>query len=137
MPSVLIDSSSFYRLGSTEHDFMSFIGGVAYALFTQPWVAVYLVALQRGMQKATNLEVRRLNALLRFLQQNPKDREYPPMRCEKLVEAHTDSAFTREDTTGYENSGSGIQNSDSDSAFQQSEWDIIISGGNILYVICI
>ena len=53
------------------------------------------------MQVATNLEVRRLNALLRYLQENPQELIFKAMYCDKVIEAHTDSAFTRENETGY------------------------------------
>ena len=48
---------------ATEHlqtAFMSLLGGIAYALLTQQWISVYVVALQRYMQKCIYLHIRRL-----------------------------------------------------------------------------
>ena len=51
--------------------FVSLRGALAYAVITQAWILVYVVALQR-VQTPTNLEVRRLNAITRKLQREPK-----------------------------------------------------------------
>ena len=73
---------------AVQKDYLSVIGGLAYCMLTQSWVAVYLVALQRKMQVATNREVRRLNALLRYLQENPQELIFKAMYCDKVIEAH-------------------------------------------------
>ena len=55
---------------------------------------VYIVALQR-IQEPTNLDVRRLNAITRKLQREPKKLVYPAMKCLKRVDMHTDSGHRR------------------------------------------
>ena len=50
--------------------FVSLRGALAYTALTQAWILVYIVALQR-VQKPTNLDVRRLNAVTRKLQREP------------------------------------------------------------------
>ena len=51
--------------------FVSLRGALAHALITQVWPMVYVVSLQR-VQEPTNLQVRRLNAITRNLQSDPK-----------------------------------------------------------------
>ena len=50
--------------------FVSLRGALAYTTLTQAWIMVYVVSLQR-VQKPTNLDVRRLNAVTRRLQREP------------------------------------------------------------------
>ena len=57
--------------------FVSLRGALAYAVITQAWILVYVVALQR-VQTPTNLEVRRLNAVTRKLQREPKKLIFRP-----------------------------------------------------------
>ena len=52
--------------------FASLVGAIAYSLMTQSWVAVYIVALQRQLQRPLAIHVRRLNAVLRKMQQRPR-----------------------------------------------------------------
>ena len=84
--------------------FVSLRGAIAYAMITQAWLQVYVVALQR-IQQPTNLDVRRLNAITRKLQKEPKKLIFPAMKCSGSVDLHTDSGYRRidsvEDVKGY------------------------------------
>ena len=65
---------------------------------------VYIVALQR-VQQPTNLDVRRLNAVTRKLQQDPQKLTFHAMECMGICDIHTDSGYRRidsaEDIKGY------------------------------------
>ena len=79
---------------SVTNQFVSLRGALAYALLTQFWLIVYVVSLQR-VQKPTNLDVRRLNAVTRKLQQKPQKLIYPSMKCVGKVDCHADSGYRR------------------------------------------
>jgi hypothetical protein len=81
--------------------FWSLLGAVAYALLTQSWIAVYVIALQRMTHKPCIIHVRRLNVLTRALQQNPQKLIYPAMNCSQHIISHSDSAFARESDHAY------------------------------------
>ena len=51
--------------------FVSLRGALAYTALTQAWILVYIVALQR-VQKPTNLDDCKLNAVTRKLQREPQ-----------------------------------------------------------------
>ena len=84
--------------------FVSLRGALAYTTLTQAWIQVYIVALQR-IQQPTNLDVRRLNAITRKLQKEPKKLVFVAMKCSGHVDLHTDSGYRRiteaEDVKGY------------------------------------
>ena len=69
-------------------------GALAYTTLTQTWIMVYIVSLQR-VQSPTNLDVRRLNALTRKLQQSPQTLVFPAMKCLATVDLHSDSGYRR------------------------------------------
>ena len=89
--------------------FMSLLGAVAYAALTRPDDAVYIVALQRAAHRCKYIHVKRLNTLVRWLQQSPKSLLYrrlasssdqaqssiPHLRC------LSDAAFRNEGDTGH------------------------------------
>ena len=52
--------------------FMSLLGAVAYALMARINVAVFVCALQRVTHKPKVIHVKRLNAVLRYMQANPQ-----------------------------------------------------------------
>ena len=86
--------------------FVSLRGALAYALITQVWLMVYVVSLQR-IQEPTNIQVRRLNAITRKLQADPKKIVYPAMVPTGVVDLHSDSGYRRltgeedDETKGY------------------------------------
>jgi len=86
--------------------FVSLRGAVAYTVLTQDWIKVYVVSLQR-VQTPTNLDVRRLNAVTRKLQREPKTVVFPAMKCLEKCDLHTDSGYRRmtgeadDDVKGY------------------------------------
>ena len=84
--------------------FVSLRGALAYTTLTQAWTQVYIVALQR-IQQPTNLHVRRLNAITRKLQKEPKTLLFPAMICTGQIDLHVDSGYRRmievDDEKGY------------------------------------
>ena len=75
--------------------FVSLRGALAYTTLTQAWLQVYIVALQR-VQEPTNLDVRRLNAIVRRLQRDPQKLIFPAMRCSGKIDLHSDSGYRRQ-----------------------------------------
>ena len=51
--------------------FMSLLGAVAYGILTRIDVAVIVVALQRAAHKCKYIHVKRINTLVRWVQQHP------------------------------------------------------------------
>ena len=84
--------------------FVSLRGALAYTTLTQAWIQVYIVSLQR-VQQPKNLDVRRLNAVTRKLQKEPKKLIFPAMTCKGIVDLHSDSGYRRvtevDDEKGY------------------------------------
>ena len=74
--------------------FVSLRGALAYALLTQVWLMVYVVSLQR-VQEPTNLQVRRLNAITRTLQSDPKNLAHQTMTHTGEVDLRSDSGYRR------------------------------------------
>ena len=88
--------------------FVSLRGALAYTTLTQSWIQVFIVALQR-IQEPTNLEVRRLNAVTRKLQQSPKKLVYVSMTPNNKVDLHSDSGYKRIDKAEDEQQGYGMR----------------------------
>ena len=83
---------------ATKHvsdQFVSLRGALAYTALTQAWIIVYIVSFQR-VQEPTNLDVRRLNAVVRKLQKEPKHLIFPAMTPTNEVDLHSDSGYRRE-----------------------------------------
>ena len=76
--------------------FVSLRGALAYCTLTQCWIQVFIVSLQR-IQEPTNLDVRRLNAITRKVQQSPKKLVYVAMKPNGQVDLHSDSGYKRID----------------------------------------
>ena len=81
--------------------FWSLLGALAYSLITQHWLAVYVVALQRATKEPRMIHIRRLNALVRKAQQAPARIVYECMTCNKDLDVHSDSGFSKEQEKGY------------------------------------
>ena len=77
----------------TRRHFLSLLMTVAYGLLTRPDVAVYVTALQRESHQAQVVHVRRLNALLKWLQANPRKLTYPKMSYPTALVQISDAAF--------------------------------------------
>ena len=60
-----------------RRQFLSLVMTVAYGLLTRPDAAVFITALQRESHQAQVVHVRRLNAVLKWLQENPSSMTYP------------------------------------------------------------
>jgi len=74
---------------------------------TQAWIQVYIVALQR-VQTPTDLDLRRLNAVTRKVQQQPKKFIFKAMTCSKECDTHTDSGY-RQVPDGNDGRGYGMR----------------------------
>ena len=88
--------------------FWSLLGAVAYALLTQHWLAVYVVALQRVTQEPRMIHIRRLNALVRKAQAVLARLVFKPMVCKRVIDCHSDSGFSEEQEKGYGIRGANI-----------------------------
>ena len=74
--------------------FVSLRGALAYTALTQAWILVYIVSLQR-VQIPSYGDVRRLNAVVRKLQQVPKRLVFKAMKPTGLIDLHTDAGYRR------------------------------------------
>jgi len=81
--------------------FWSLLGALAYSLITQHWLAVYVVALQRSTKDPRMIHIRRINALVRKAQQAPAKIVYQCMACNRDIDVHSDSGFSKEQEKGY------------------------------------
>ena len=78
--------------------FISLLGAVAYLLLTRVDIAVYVAALQRVSKKPLIIHVKRLNAVTRWAQRNPRTLRYHKLELPVQLLVMGDSAFKREDT---------------------------------------
>ena len=78
--------------------FISLLGAVAYLLLTRVDIAVYVAALQRVSKAPTVLHVKRLNAVVRWAQRNPKSLWYHKLPLPVQLLTMGDSAFKRDDS---------------------------------------
>jgi hypothetical protein len=87
---------------SLQELYQSLLGAAVFALLTRLDAAVYLVALQRQNHQAKVIHVKRLNAVVRWMQRNPR-----PLVFGHITETDThlrmvsDSAFKKEDENGH------------------------------------
>ena len=80
--------------------FLSLLMACAYALMTRVDMCVFVIALQRRTQEPTALDIRRLNAVVRWAQKHPLSLCYLPMQCAGHMEVHSDSGFRKEEKDG-------------------------------------
>ena len=80
--------------------FMSLLGAVAYALMTRIDIAVFVCALQRVTHKPHIIHVKRLNAVLRWMQANPKRICFKKMSNNTHLRCVGDAAFRKEENDG-------------------------------------
>ena len=81
--------------------FMSLLGAVAYALMTRIDVAVFICAMQRVTHKPKIIHVKRLNAVLRWMQANPKRLTFRPATGPSHLRCVGDAAFKKEEEAGH------------------------------------
>ena len=74
---------------------MSLLGAVAYALMTRVDVAVFVCAMQRVTHKPKIIHVERLNAVLRWVQANPKRLTFRPATGPSHLRCVGDVAFKK------------------------------------------
>ena len=70
---------------------------VAYSMMTRWDICVYVMALQRWLQKPKYRHVRAINVLVRWLHRHPRRLLYRWMNCTRTLECHSDSGFRREE----------------------------------------
>ncbi|CAE7308690.1 RE2, partial [Symbiodinium pilosum] len=73
--------------------FLSLLMTVAYGLLTRPDVSVFIAALQREAHVAKPIHVKRLNTVLKWIQENPRRLTYPKMPYPDTLLQISDSAF--------------------------------------------
>ena len=82
--------------------FVSLVGALAYALLTRIDVAVFIACLQRMSHKLRIIHAKRLNAVVRYCQRNPKSLVYKALPAGKLhIRCVSDAAFRKETDTGH------------------------------------
>ena len=82
---------------------------LAYSLLTRSDISIYLIAMQKFLQKPQYLHVRKLNGVLRWAQKNPKALTYKYMTCTKKLEARSDIGVRREENEEGEVDGKAIR----------------------------
>ena len=80
---------------------MSLLGAVAYALMTRIDVAVFVCARQRVAHEPKIIHVKRLNAVLRWMQANPKRLTFKPATGPSHLRCVGDAAFKKEEEAGH------------------------------------
>ena len=87
--------------------YQSLLGAVAYALLSQSWAAVFIIALQRKTAQPQNLHVRRLNIVLSAMQKLKAKTVFPAMVCSRKLLVFSDASFDKEsESKGYGMRGS-------------------------------
>ena len=99
-----ISSKGAEELCCTElhHMFWSILGAIAFATLTRVDILVFVSALQRFSHAPKIIHVKRLNAVVRWAQRNPKRLLY--RRFKSLVShlrQYGDAAFKKEDDSGH------------------------------------
>ena len=61
----------------TAHEFLSVLMSLAYALLTRSDIEVYMIVLQKFLQKPKSIHIRRLNTLVIWAQKHPISIEIP------------------------------------------------------------
>jgi hypothetical protein len=85
-----------------HHQYWSVLGAVAYAVMTRPDIAVFVAALQRCSHAPKIIHCKRLNAVIRWAQRNPKGIAYNPFDCKAThLRMISDAAFKREEDSGH------------------------------------
>ena len=82
---------------------------LAYALLTRGDIAIYLIAMQKFLQKPQYIHLRKLNGVLRWAQKHPKALTYHTTTCAQYVEFHSDTGFRREENEEGEVDGKAIR----------------------------
>ena len=93
-----------------HQQYWSVLGAIAYAVLTRPDIAVFVSALQRYSQTPKIIHVKRLNAVVRWSQRNPKKLVYGPLDSSNRPAGSTipthvreisDAAFKKEEDDGH------------------------------------
>ena len=77
--------------------FLSVLMAVAFTLITRVDVAVFVVALQRQAKQPTYEHIRKLNTIVKWVKKNPGRLIYRRLKCQRILECHSDTGFRREE----------------------------------------
>ena len=108
----IIRSASEGKAGPELHaQYWSVLGAIAYAVLTRPDIAVFVSALQRWSHAPAIIHCKKLNAVVRWTQRNPKGICYKSLDggssrpTGSIVPTHlreiSDAAFKKEDISGH------------------------------------
>ena len=82
--------------------YWSVLGAIAWCLLTRPDIAVFVGALQRYSHAPKVIHAKRLNAVVRWAQRNPKKLFYGRLgSSETHLRMYSDAAFKKEEETGH------------------------------------
>ena len=90
--------------------YWSVLGAIAFASLTRPDIGVFISALQRYSQAPKIIHAKRLNAVVRWAQRNPRKIAYRALDTQQRpvgsvvpthLREHSDAAFKKEDDTGH------------------------------------
>ena len=76
--------------------FLSLVMALTFALQTRADLCIYVISLQRHLQKTQGRHIQRLNAVVRWAQANPKALTYRTLVDTLVLETHSDAGFKRE-----------------------------------------
>ena len=109
--SEITKTASEAKAGAELHaQYWSVLGAIAYAVLTRPDIAVFVSALQRWSHAPAIIHCKRLNAVVRWAQRNPRGICYKPLDSSSRPTGSTiathlreisDAAFKKEDTSGH------------------------------------
>ena len=80
--------------------YQSLLMALAFALIARIDLHAYAVTLQHRAAAPTRGHVRKLNALVRWAQQQPLRIHYPPTHCSQTLDIHSDGASRKEQDDG-------------------------------------
>jgi hypothetical protein len=83
--------------------YWSVLGAIAYAVLSRPDIAVFIAALQRQSHAPQVIHIKRLNAVVRWAQRNPKSISYNQLGDSQgsHLRMISDAAFKKEDDSGH------------------------------------
>ena len=93
-----------------HQSYWSVLGAIAFAALTRPDIGVFISALQRHSQTPKIIHAKRLNAVVRWAQRNPRKIVYKPLDKQQrpagtIIATHlreySDAAFKKEEHSGH------------------------------------
>ena len=99
-PEALSGSPTSTLSEASRRHFLSLLMTVAYGVMTRPDAAVFITALQRESHQAQVIHVKRLNAVLKWIQHNPRQMCYPKMQYPDTLLQISDSSYRAKSEDG-------------------------------------